>query len=78
MTVSPITKYKSDIDTLPGNRYFTCKNYEDDRMHFHQPWVFGVEEEVQRLKREVADMAEEIATLKRLITSTSTSTSSTT
>ncbi|KAF3522281.1 hypothetical protein F2Q69_00047095 [Brassica cretica] len=26
--VSPTPKYKSDFDTLPGSRYFTCKNYE--------------------------------------------------
>lgn len=39
-------------------------------MHFRQPWVCGVEEEVGRLRREVKDMAEEIAKLKRIITST--------
>ncbi|KAF2600922.1 hypothetical protein F2Q68_00009415 [Brassica cretica] len=26
--VSPTPKYKSDFDTLPRSRYFTCKNYE--------------------------------------------------
>ncbi|CAG7894376.1 unnamed protein product [Brassica rapa] len=26
--VSPTPKYKSDFDTLPGSRYFTCKNHE--------------------------------------------------
>ncbi|KAG2314479.1 hypothetical protein Bca4012_065171 [Brassica carinata] len=69
--VSPVLKYKSDFDTFTGSRYFTCKNYEDDGMHFLQPWAFGVQEEVQCLRREVNDMAEEIAKLKRLITSTS-------
>ncbi|WZZ24279.1 hypothetical protein YC2023_007680 [Brassica napus] len=81
--VSPILKYKSDFDTLPQSRYFTCKNYEvklsytlgetvqDDGMHFRQPWAFGVQQEVERLRGEVNDMAEEIAKLKRLITSTS-------
>ncbi|CAH8315588.1 unnamed protein product [Eruca vesicaria subsp. sativa] len=77
MTVSPIPNYKSDFDTLPGNRYFTCNNYEleldytlgetvqDDGMHFRQSWAFGVQEEVERLRREVDDMAEEIAKIKR-------------
>ncbi|KAG2321999.1 hypothetical protein Bca52824_015212 [Brassica carinata] len=68
--VTPNPKYRHDFDTLPGSRYFTCKNYEDDGMHFRQPWVCGVEEEVGRLRREVKDMAEEIAKLKRIITST--------
>ncbi|CAH8311521.1 unnamed protein product [Eruca vesicaria subsp. sativa] len=71
MTVSPTPKYKSDFDSFPGNRYFTYKNYEYDGMHFCQPWAFGVQEEVQHLRREVDDMTEEIAKIKRLITSTS-------
>lgn len=40
-------------------------------MHFRQPWAFGVEDEVRRLRMEMNDMAEEIAKLKRIITSTS-------
>ncbi|KAL0815561.1 hypothetical protein Bca101_072005 [Brassica carinata] len=43
----------------------------DDGIHFRQPWAFGVEDEVRRLRMEVNDMAEEIAKLKRIITSTS-------
>ncbi|KAH0901088.1 hypothetical protein HID58_040591 [Brassica napus] len=43
----------------------------DDGMHFRQPWAFGVQQEVERLRGKVNDMAEEIAKLKRLITSTS-------
>ncbi|KAG2305329.1 hypothetical protein Bca52824_033980 [Brassica carinata] len=51
---------------------FGFKSYfKEDGMHFRQPWAFGVEDEVRRLRREVDDMAEEIAKLKRLITSTS-------
>ncbi|CDY46457.1 BnaA08g06510D [Brassica napus] len=74
--VSPNPKYRHDFDTFPGSRYFTCKNYEiisffDDGMHFRQPWAFGVEDEMRRLRMEVNDMAEEIAKLKRIITSTS-------
>ncbi|WZZ87945.1 hypothetical protein YC2023_116524 [Brassica napus] len=91
--VSPTPKYKSDFDTLPGSRYFTCKNYEvisaylvtlwlkltytlvetvqEDGLHFRQPWAFGVQQEVERLREDVKELAEEIAKLKRLITSTS-------
>ncbi|KAL0786841.1 hypothetical protein Bca101_003087 [Brassica carinata] len=91
--VSPTPKYKSDFDTLPGSRYFTCKNSEviflqlscvmvkltstlvetvqDDRLHFRQPWAFGVQQEVECLRGEVKELSEEIAKLKRLITSTS-------
>ncbi|KAJ4905301.1 hypothetical protein Rs2_19252 [Raphanus sativus] len=42
----------------------------DDGMHVRQPWALGVEDEVRRLRREVNNMAEEIAKLKSLITST--------
>ncbi|CAG7862745.1 unnamed protein product [Brassica rapa] len=55
--VSPTPKYKSDFDTLPGSRYFTCKNYEDDGLHFRQPWAFGVQQEVERLRGEVKELA---------------------
>ncbi|WZZ58787.1 hypothetical protein YC2023_058894 [Brassica napus] len=50
--VSPTPKYKSDFDTLPGSRYFTCKNYEDDGLHFRQPWAFCVQQEVERQRGE--------------------------
>ncbi|KAL0801056.1 hypothetical protein Bca101_056232 [Brassica carinata] len=58
----------ADKDWLPGQRYFTCSAYKNDGLHFRQPWVNGVEEEVCRLKSEVAKMAVEIAHLKDLIT----------
>ncbi|KAG2325959.1 hypothetical protein Bca52824_008687 [Brassica carinata] len=58
--VSPNPKYPSDFDTLPGSRRWDALS---------SPWAFGVEEEVKSLRREVNDMAEEIAQLKRLITS---------
>ncbi|CAH8385084.1 unnamed protein product [Eruca vesicaria subsp. sativa] len=37
-------------DYLPGKRYFICKDFENDGMHFRQPWVMGMQEEVERLK----------------------------
>lgn len=52
-------------------RFTLGETVQDDGMHFRQPWTFGVEDEVRRLRREVNDMAEEIAKLKSLITSTS-------
>ncbi|KAL0701070.1 hypothetical protein Bca4012_057192 [Brassica carinata] len=63
-------KYRHDFDTHPGLRFFTRMKYEDDGMHVRQPWALGVEDEVRRLRREVNNMAEEIAKLKSLITST--------
>ncbi|KAG2248492.1 hypothetical protein Bca52824_088120 [Brassica carinata] len=42
---------KEDYDTLPGKRFFTCKNYE--------PWVIGVQEELERLTKRVEE-AEEV------------------
>ncbi|CAH8320845.1 unnamed protein product [Eruca vesicaria subsp. sativa] len=62
---------KIDVSPIRMSRYFTCKKYEDDGMHFRPPWAFGVEEELQKLRTEVNNMAEEIAKLKMLITSTS-------
>ncbi|KAJ0265180.1 hypothetical protein HA466_0015180 [Hirschfeldia incana] len=37
-------------DYLPGKRYFICKDFENDGLHFRQPWVNGMQEEVERLK----------------------------
>ncbi|KAL0833779.1 hypothetical protein Bca101_085668 [Brassica carinata] len=51
--------------------YTLGETVQDDGMHFRQPWAFGVQQEVERLRGKVNDMAEEIAKLKRLITSTS-------
>ncbi|KAG2251290.1 hypothetical protein Bca52824_081426 [Brassica carinata] len=30
-----------EYDTLPGKRFFTCKNYEADGLHYRQLWVIG-------------------------------------
>ncbi|KAG2256331.1 hypothetical protein Bca52824_075625 [Brassica carinata] len=38
---------------LPGKRYFICKDFENDGLHYRQPWVMGVQEEVERLKQKV-------------------------
>ncbi|KAL0747617.1 hypothetical protein Bca101_029619 [Brassica carinata] len=52
-------------DYLPGKRYFICKDYEvyaltmvimflqNDGLHFRQPWIMGMQQEVQKLKRKV-------------------------
>ncbi|KAG2318589.1 hypothetical protein Bca4012_057513 [Brassica carinata] len=41
------------FDYLPGKRFFTCKNYKDDGMHYRQPWVCAVEEELGIINRRV-------------------------
>ncbi|KAG5407781.1 hypothetical protein IGI04_013900 [Brassica rapa subsp. trilocularis] len=46
---------KEDYDTLPGKRFFTCKNYEADGFHYHQPWVIGMQEELERLTKRVEE-----------------------
>ncbi|KAL0756455.1 hypothetical protein Bca101_094123 [Brassica carinata] len=54
---------KDDYDTLPGKRFFTCKNYEvihlvtkADGLHYRQPWIIGVEEHIERLTRRVEEV----------------------
>ncbi|KAG5415958.1 hypothetical protein IGI04_003525 [Brassica rapa subsp. trilocularis] len=37
-------------DYLPGKRYFICTDYQNDGLHFRQPWVMGVQQEIERLK----------------------------
>ncbi|KAL0716430.1 hypothetical protein Bca4012_065752 [Brassica carinata] len=46
---------KEDYDTLPGKRFFTCINYEDDGFHYRHPWVIGVQEEIEKLTKRVED-----------------------
>ncbi|KAL0750377.1 hypothetical protein Bca101_032380 [Brassica carinata] len=38
-------------DYLPGKIYFICKDYQNDGLHFRQPWVMGVQQENERLKQ---------------------------
>ncbi|KAG2244026.1 hypothetical protein Bca4012_057917 [Brassica carinata] len=42
-------------DSLPGKRFFTCRNYEADGLHYRQPWVIGVQEELERLTKRVEE-----------------------
>ncbi|KAG5385055.1 hypothetical protein IGI04_036525, partial [Brassica rapa subsp. trilocularis] len=51
---------KEDYDSQPGKRYFTCINYEDDRLHYSHPWVVGVQEEIERMRKRLEDAEEEI------------------
>ncbi|KAH0858485.1 hypothetical protein HID58_086746 [Brassica napus] len=51
--------------------YTLVETVQEDGLHFRQPWAFGVQQEVERLREDVKELAEEIAKLKRLITSTS-------
>ncbi|KAL0729638.1 hypothetical protein Bca4012_025731 [Brassica carinata] len=36
-------------DYHPGKRYFICKDFENDGLHFRQPWVMGVQQEAGKL-----------------------------
>ncbi|CAF1919733.1 BnaCnng22280D [Brassica napus] len=62
--VSPSKKFPSDFDTHSGRKYFTCANFEDDGLHFRQPWVFAIQDEVKGLLKRVDEMAVEITELK--------------
>ncbi|KAF3508383.1 hypothetical protein F2Q69_00001615 [Brassica cretica] len=48
-----IVDEEDTYDYLPGKRYFICKDFENDGLHYRQPWVIGVQEEVERLKLKV-------------------------
>ncbi|KAG2312039.1 hypothetical protein Bca4012_026571 [Brassica carinata] len=65
--VSPKSMYSTDIDTFPESRYFTSKDFENDGLHFHQPWVIGVQEEIHWLRKRMNKMADEIDELKELM-----------
>ncbi|XP_048608432.1 uncharacterized protein LOC106404188 [Brassica napus] len=48
-----IVDEEDTYDYFPGKRYFICKDFENDGLHYRQPWVIGVQEEVERLKLKV-------------------------
>ncbi|KAG5394023.1 hypothetical protein IGI04_023986 [Brassica rapa subsp. trilocularis] len=50
---------KEDYDSLPGKRFFTCVNYEDDGLHYRHPWMVAVQEEIKTLSTRL-DEAEEV------------------
>uniref|UniRef100_A0A0D3BNG6 NYN domain-containing protein n=1 Tax=Brassica oleracea var. oleracea TaxID=109376 RepID=A0A0D3BNG6_BRAOL len=52
-------RVKEEHETHPGKRFFTCINYEADGLHYRQPWVVGVQEEIEHLRKRV-DEAEEM------------------
>ncbi|KAG2303177.1 hypothetical protein Bca52824_031828 [Brassica carinata] len=53
-------KVKEEHDTLPGKRFFTCANYEANGLHIRQPWVIGVQEQLEWLTKRVEAAEEEI------------------
>ncbi|KAF3570682.1 hypothetical protein F2Q69_00060852 [Brassica cretica] len=46
----------------------SSSNLQKDGLHFRQPWVLRVQEEVRSLRQKVDEMAAEIAQLKDLLT----------
>ncbi|KAL0699765.1 hypothetical protein Bca4012_055887 [Brassica carinata] len=46
---------KEDYDTLSEKRFFTRKNYQADGFHYRQPWVIGVQEEIECLTKRVEE-----------------------
>ncbi|CAN7120718.1 unnamed protein product [Brassica rapa subsp. narinosa] len=62
--VSRDLKYQTDFDTLPGRKYFTCKNFEVIFGFFRILILSGVQEKVQLLRKRVDVMAAEITELK--------------
>ncbi|KAG2307651.1 hypothetical protein Bca4012_083357 [Brassica carinata] len=51
-------RVKEEFDTRPGKRFFSCINYEADGLHYRQPWVIGVQEEIERLRKRVEEADE--------------------
>ncbi|KAG2266822.1 hypothetical protein Bca52824_073901 [Brassica carinata] len=49
-------------DYVPGKRYFICCEFENDGMHFRQPWV-TVFNEQEKLKRECEELKEQVKML---------------
>ncbi|XP_022548513.2 uncharacterized protein LOC106444174 isoform X3 [Brassica napus] len=51
-------RVKEEYDTRPGKRFFSCINYEADGLHYRQPWVIGVQEEMVRMRERVDEAVE--------------------
>ncbi|KAG2316441.1 hypothetical protein Bca52824_019563 [Brassica carinata] len=63
-----IVDEEDTYEYLPGKRYFICKDFENDGLHFRQPWVKDMQEEVERLKLRVYEqekLLRESTALKR-------------
>ncbi|CAH2079608.1 unnamed protein product [Thlaspi arvense] len=65
--VSPYLKFKHDFDTQPGSRYFTCTKFKDDGLYFRQPWVFRVEQEIEKLVTKVDEQSKTIEKMRKQI-----------
>ncbi|CAH2046702.1 unnamed protein product, partial [Thlaspi arvense] len=65
--VSPFPKFKHEFDTQPGSRYFTCTKFKDDGLYFRQPWVFGVEQETEKLVMKVEEQSKTIEEMRKQI-----------
>ncbi|KAG2323685.1 hypothetical protein Bca52824_006413 [Brassica carinata] len=60
-----------DSDQMPlwgENHQRGVSGPENDGFHFRQPWVFGVQEKVEMLRKRVDAMAAEIAEMKYKLT----------
>uniref|UniRef100_A0A0D3E527 Zinc finger GRF-type domain-containing protein n=2 Tax=Brassica oleracea var. oleracea TaxID=109376 RepID=A0A0D3E527_BRAOL len=57
---------KEEYDTHPGKRFFSCINYEADGFHYRQPWVIGVQEEIEHLRKRVEEADEVIKLVPNL------------
>ncbi|KAG2308308.1 hypothetical protein Bca52824_028056 [Brassica carinata] len=51
-------RVKETFDSQPGKRFFSYVNYEADGLHYRQPWVCGVQEEILRLRKRVEEADE--------------------
>ncbi|KAG2329226.1 hypothetical protein Bca52824_000406 [Brassica carinata] len=51
-------RVKDEFDTQPGKRFFSCVNYEADGLHYRQPWVCDVQEEIVTLRKRVEEADE--------------------
>ncbi|KAG5390289.1 hypothetical protein IGI04_031830 [Brassica rapa subsp. trilocularis] len=62
-------RVKDEFDTQPGKRFFSCVNYEADGLHYRQPWVCGVQEEIEMLRKRVEEADEVIKSVPMLVES---------